>query len=355
MSEETGNAPASDSVTDGSAASFAPGTREARALAAAARLLTIQLLRPPAPGLHLVATPIGNLGDITLRAIAVMALADCLYCEDTRHTRKLLEQCGIDRQLQVYEDHGAERERPRILAALASGASVALVSDAGMPLVSDPGYKLVREALAAGHDVSVVPGASSALAALVVSGLPTDRFMFEGFLPSRQLARRQRLEALRAADLPVILFEAPNRLAALLADGREILGDHRTAAVARELTKRFEEVRRGSLAELAEWASATPPRGEVCVVLGPAVPGEVTDAMIRERLAAMPADLSQRDAVRLVAADLGVSRGRVYDLSLGKEAPPAPGAAPVAGPPPIADLPPSGPRPSRMRGRSKDR
>jgi 16S rRNA (cytidine1402-2'-O)-methyltransferase len=271
--------------------------------------------KPLAAGLYVVATPIGNLADITLRALAVLARADVLYCEDTRHSRTLLAHYGIARASRPYHEHNAARERPRVLAELARAKSVALVTDAGTPLVSDPGYKLVREAIDAGFQVTALPGASALLAALVPAGLATDAFLFAGFLPPRTTARRVRLAELAAVPATLVFFEAPSRLAESLADIAAVLGE-RGAAVARELTKLHEEVRRGTPAELARWAADAAPKGEMVILLGPPVAAAVTDDQIADRLAPLLADTSLSEAVRRVAQDLGVPRGRVYDLAL---------------------------------------
>src|SRR3954451_12636981 len=200
-----------------------------------------------APGLYLVATPIGNLRDITLRGLEILASADLVACEDTRVTRKLFEHYGLSAPLIAYHDHNAETARPKILERLAAGEAVALVSDAGTPLISDPGYRLVREAIAAGVAVTAAPGASSALMALTIAGLPTDRFFFEGFLPAKEGARRARIADLARIPATLVLFESGPRLAAALADLAAGFGA-REAAIARELTKLHEEVRRGDLA-----------------------------------------------------------------------------------------------------------
>jgi len=267
------------------------------------------------PGLYVVATPIGNLGDITLRALGVLVNADVVYCEDTRHSRKLLARFGIDTKLKVYEEHTAKSERPRILKALGKGQSVALISDAGTPLISDPGYKLVHETIAAGHDVFAVPGASAITASLSIAGLPTDKFYFQGFLPTKATARRNRLQELRGQAATLVLYEAPNRLTAMLADAANVMGD-RQAAVARELTKLHEEVVRGSLSELADWAKATPARGEVAIIVGPPGRIEPTDEAITDALAAALETSSMRDATRQIAEIFGTSRKRVYELGL---------------------------------------
>src|SRR5215813_3640178 len=220
------------------------------------------------PGLHLVATPIGNLGDITLRALQTLAGVDLIACEDTRITRRLTERYGIAAELTPYHEHNAATARPRILHRLAQGASIALVSDAGTPLISDPGFKLVREACAAGHAVIALPGPSSVLAALSVAALPTDRFFFEGFLPAKSAARRTRLAALARIDATLVMFESGHRVQDTLGDLAEIMGD-REAAICRELTKLHEEVIRGPLAELAERAGTLETRGEFVLVIGP--------------------------------------------------------------------------------------
>lgn len=277
--------------------------------------LQARLAHPPAPGLHVVATPIGNLGDVTVRALAVIANADRLYCEDTRQSLKLLARFGIARRLDTYHEHNAERERPRILTALEEGQSVALISDAGTPLISDPGYKLVREAIEAGHSVHVVPGASAVLAALSGSGMPTDAFHFAGFLPPRALARRERIGMLQRVPATLVLFEAPSRLAETLDDLARGLGV-RQAMVGRELTKLNEELRRGTLDELAAWARAGPVKGEIVIVIGPGTEAVSSDAEIIAALEPELHALSLRDAAHAVATQLGVSRKRVYDLAL---------------------------------------
>ncbi|KAB2915844.1 MAG: 16S rRNA (cytidine(1402)-2'-O)-methyltransferase [Hyphomicrobiaceae bacterium] len=275
-----------------------------------------KLLAEPLPaGLYLVATPIGNLADITLRALSVLERAGIVYCEDTRHSRTLLAHYGIAQQLRPYHEHNGERERPHILAALAAGKSVAVISDAGTPLISDPGYKLVREAIAAGHAVTSLPGPSAVLTALAVAGIATDAFLFAGFLPPRQGARRTRLAELRAVPATLVLFEAPSRLAGSLDDIAAVLGD-REAAVARELTKLHEDVRRGTPAELSQWAAESAPRGEMVILVGPPVMVDVPDETITARLERMLSELSLRDAAKAVADELGVPKGRVYDLGL---------------------------------------
>jgi 16S rRNA (cytidine1402-2'-O)-methyltransferase len=277
-------------------------------------LLELAAVALPA-GLYVVATPIGNLADITLRALAVLARADVLYCEDTRHSRVLLAHFAMARPMRAYHEHNAERERPRVLAELAAGKSVALISDAGTPLVSDPGYKLVRAAIAAGHPVISLPGPSAILAALATAGLATDAFLFAGFLPPKQKARQARLTELRMVPATLVFFEAPSRLAESLGDIAAVLGD-REAAVARELTKLYEEVRRGTPAELAQWAAAAGPKGEMVVLVGPPLAEVVTDDTILAHLQPLLARMSLGDAAKSVAQQLGVPRNRAYDLGL---------------------------------------
>jgi 16S rRNA (cytidine1402-2'-O)-methyltransferase len=276
-----------------------------------------------AEGLHLVATPIGNLRDITVRALEVLAAADLIACEDTRVSRKLLDHYGIATPLTPYHEHNAAEARPKLLARLAEGAAIALVSDAGTPLISDPGFKLVREAHAAGHNVVAVPGASATLAALTVAGLPTDRFFFEGFLPAKEGQRRTRIAELNRIPATLILFETGPRLAAALADLAATLGP-REAAICRELTKLHEEVRRGDLSALArDYAAAAEPRGEIVIVIAPpdpdtgAIDAAGLDALLHDALAR----LSVKEAVAEVAAVTGEPRRTVYQraLALAKE------------------------------------
>ena len=221
-----------------------------------------------APGLHLVATPIGNLGDITLRALETLAGVDVIACEDTRITRRLTERYAISALLKPYHEHNAAQARPKILERLAQGASIALVSDAGTPLISDPGFKLVREVCAAGFQVIALPGPSSVLTALAVAALPTDRFFFEGFLPPKQTARRARLTELARIDATLVMFESGNRVQDTLADLAGIMGE-RDAAICREMTKLHEEIKRGPVAQLALAADTLETRGEFVLVIGP--------------------------------------------------------------------------------------
>ncbi|MGH6946895.1 MAG: 16S rRNA (cytidine(1402)-2'-O)-methyltransferase [Kiloniellales bacterium] len=272
---------------------------------------------PLAAGLYLVATPIGNLGDLTLRARDTLAAADRIACEDSRVTAKLLARYGIARPLAAYHEHNAARMRPKLLAEIAAGKAVALVSDAGTPLVSDPGYKLVTEALDRGIPVTALPGASAVLTALQLSGLPSDRFLFAGFAPTKAGERRRWLEELAEVKATLIFFEAPGRLAASLAAAAEALGP-RPAAVARELTKRFEEVRRAPLDALAaHYAETGAPKGELVIAVGP--PGErpgASDAALDGLLRQSLKRSSLRDAVAEVAAASGRSRRAVYARAL---------------------------------------
>jgi 16S rRNA (cytidine1402-2'-O)-methyltransferase len=270
-----------------------------------------------APGLYLVATPIGNLGDVTLRALETLAGVDIIACEDTRITRRLTERYGISAELKPYHEHNAALARPKILERLAQGASIALVSDAGTPLISDPGFKLVREVCAAGHAVIALPGPSSVLAALAVAALPTDRFFFEGFLPPREQARRTRLAALAEVPATLVFFETGPRIAVMLHDLAAAFGD-REAAVCRELTKLYEDIRRADLAGLARaWDQGAETRGEFVVVVGPpaaaaAVEAEDLDALLRRALAAA----SLKNAVEAVVAATGQKRRLVYQRAL---------------------------------------
>ena len=268
-----------------------------------------------APGLYLVATPIGNLADITLRALEVLAGVDVIACEDTRVTRKLTERYGIATPLTPYHEHNAAEARPKLLARLAAGQAVALVSDAGTPLISDPGYKLARAAQDAGHPVTAIPGASSVLTALSIAGQPTDRFFFEGFLPARQAARQKRIAALAAVPATLVLFESGQRLTATLADLAQELGP-RPAAICRELTKLHEEVRRGSLVTLVrDYSAGAETRGEIVIVVAPpAEPAEAVDvdALLRRALARV----SLKDAVGEVALLSGRPRREVYQRAL---------------------------------------
>jgi 16S rRNA (cytidine1402-2'-O)-methyltransferase len=270
---------------------------------------------PLAPGLYLVATPIGNLRDITLRALDVLAAADLVLAEDTRVTGKLLAVYGLSKPLARYDEHAAGRTRPRALAALREGGRVALVSDAGTPLVSDPGYRLVSAALAEGAAIYPIPGPSAALAALSVAGLPTDRFLFAGFPPPKSAGRRQMFADLAPVRATLIFFEGASRLGACLADMAQVLGP-RPAAVARELTKLHETLTRGDLAGLAADPKLAAPKGEVVIVVGG--PAE-TKAGADDAAAALTEALSRlspAEAAREVAGALGLARRDLYRQAL---------------------------------------
>jgi 16S rRNA (cytidine1402-2'-O)-methyltransferase len=271
---------------------------------------------PLSSGLYVVATPIGNLADVTLRALATLAAADLIACEDTRVTGVLTARYAIATPLIAYHDHNAERQRPKLLAALASGQAVALVSDAGTPLVSDPGYRLVNAARAAGHTITPVPGASAVLTALVASGLPTDAFMFVGYLPTKTAARRKRLGQLAGTPATLIVFESPRRLSASLADMAAELGGARPAAVARELTKAFETLKTGTIASLADDYRDMVPKGEIVVVVGPPQAREPEADEVDAVLEALLQDRPLREAAAEAARQTGVSRRTLYQRAL---------------------------------------
>ncbi len=274
-----------------------------------------------AAGLYLVATPIGNLRDITLRALETLAGADVIACEDSRVSRKLTEHYGIATPLTPYHEHNAAEARPKLLARLADGQAVALVSDAGTPLISDPGFKLVRAASEAGHAVIAVPGASAVLTALASAGLPTDRFFFEGFLPPKQAARQKRIAALAAIPATLVLFESGPRLPAALADLAAGLGP-RAAAICRELTKLHEEIRRDDLATLARhYAAGGETRGEIVIVVAPPADEHETAGDVDELLRNALNRVSVKDAVGEVALATGRPRREIYQraLALAKE------------------------------------
>ena len=283
--------------------------------AALAEQAAREMAEPLAGGLYIVATPIGNLGDMTVRAATTLARADAILCEDTRVSRTLLSRYAIKRPLRAFHEHNEEAEQVRVLAELADGHAIALISDAGTPLLSDPGFKLVRAVVAEGHAVVALPGASAVLAGLTMSGLPTDSFFFGGFLPARQIARRSRLEQLATVPASLVLFESPSRLAETLGDVAIILGA-REVVVARELTKHFQEIRRGSAANLSREIEAEGVKGEIVLVIAPPPPRETSDDAIVEALRREMATSSLRDAARIVADDLGAARSRVYQIGL---------------------------------------
>lgn len=272
--------------------------------------------------LVLVGTPIGNMDDLSPRAIEVLRSAQVICCEDTRRTGRLLQLAGIGRRpLLMVNDHNEPARRREVVERLDAGERVAVVTDAGMPGISDPGERLVAAAVAAGHRVEVVPGPSAGIAALAGSGLPTGRYVFEGFLPRKGTARAERLEALAREQRTVVLYEAPHRLARTVADLEAAFGRTRRIVVARELTKLYEEFWRGTLEEAVRWAGDESPRGEIAIVIEGA-PQRVgaTDAELREALGeALAAGTSKRDAAAQLAKEFSVPKRRVYDLAVGLE------------------------------------
>jgi len=273
------------------------------------------LAKPLTAGLYLVATPIGNLADMTLRALSVLSRADVIYCEDTRHSAKLLQHYAIAAKTRPFHEHNEEREIERAISDLESGKRIAMISDAGTPLLSDPGFKLVRAAAAAGVPVISIPGPSAALAALTSSGLPTDSFFFAGFLPPKQAARRARLVELSQIPGSLVIFEAPHRVAEALADMADVLGE-RAAVIARELTKLHEDIVRGSLRTLAEATFGETLKGEVVLVVGPGRAEPVSDETINARLAEALEGMSLKDAAKALADELGVPKARIYGLGI---------------------------------------
>ncbi|RBI72329.1 16S rRNA (cytidine(1402)-2'-O)-methyltransferase [Roseovarius sp. TE539] len=272
-----------------------------------------------APGLYLVATPIGAARDITLRALDILAGAEVIAAEDTRSLRRLMELHGIapgQRPMIAYHDHNGPRARPRLLAALEAGKSVVYAAEAGTPMVADPGFDLVRAAVAGGHAVVSAPGPSAAIAALTLSGLPTDRFLFAGFLPAAVSRRKTALSELAAVPATLIFFESPKRAAAMLRDAAAVLGGNRQAALCRELTKKFEEVLRGTLEDLAAQCAERTLKGEIVVLVDRPDSLSVKDSDLEARLSEALATRSVRDAADRVSADLGLPRRRVYQLAL---------------------------------------
>jgi 16S rRNA (cytidine1402-2'-O)-methyltransferase len=298
-------------TTEDKNAAVAPGTKRYRLND------TPIAARPLEPALYLVATPIGNLGDITIRALETLAGADVLACEDTRVTRVLLDRYGIENRPYAYHEHNADEAGARLLAALEAGKSVALVSDAGTPLVSDPGYRLGQLAIEAGHRVVPIPGASAPLAALVGSGLPNDAFLFAGFLPTKDKAKRDRLRELSKVPATLIFFESPHRIGDTLAAAADELGKDRPASVCRELTKTFEEFRRGALGDLAQDYADKTVKGEIVLVIGPPAPDAAPDAadvdsLLAELSATMPTAKAATEAARLT----GLPRKDLYQRLL---------------------------------------
>lgn len=272
-----------------------------------------------APGLYLVATPIGTARDITLRALDILASADILAAEDTRTLKHLMAIHGIplgDRPVVSYHDHSGQSARGRLVADILAGKSVAYASEAGTPMISDPGFDLARDVTDAGAMVTSAPGPSAAIVALTLAGMPTDRFLFAGFLPTKAQARQRELAELGRLGVTTVLYESPKRVEKLMGDIVETCGPDRRVALCRELTKRFEEVIRGTAAEVAAELGQRSVKGECVVVIGPAEPEAAGEDDIRAALAAMPADMSLRDAAAEVATRLGTSRKEVYRLAL---------------------------------------
>ena len=271
-----------------------------------------------AAGLYLVAVPIGNARDITLRALDLLRDADVLVGEDTRSLRRLMDLHGValgERRLLAYHDHNGDRMRPRLLEEIASGHAVVYASEAGTPMVSDPGFDLARAVRAAGGSVTSAPGASAVVTALTLAGLPTDRFLFAGFLPNAASARRKALDELASVPATLVFYESPKRLSGFLHDAAQVLGD-RPAAVCRELTKKFEETRPGSLAELAEFYAETPAKGEIVVVIGKGDSESVREIDLEQEVNKALASMSVRDAADYVSARFGVKRRPVYQLAM---------------------------------------
>ncbi len=278
--------------------------------------------RPPSdrltPGLYLIATPIGAARDITLRALDLLRAADVLVAEDTRSLRRLMDIHGVavgERPLLAYHDHNGDRMRPRLLADMAAGRVVLYASEAGTPMISDPGYDLARAARADGHAVISAPGASAVITALTLAGLPTDRFLFAGFLPATAQARRAALEELRAVPATLVFFESPARVAAMLDDAARVLGT-RDAALCRELTKKFEEIRRAPLPDLAQDCRDRPPKGEIVIVIDRGRSEKISLSDLDKKLQEAMQGLSLRDAADLVAVETGMARRQVYQRAL---------------------------------------
>jgi len=272
-----------------------------------------------APGVYLIATPIGTARDITLRALDILAAADVLVAEDTRSLKRLMEIHGIalgDRPVLSYHDHNGGQMRPRLLGLLAEGKSLAYASEAGTPMVADPGFDLARAAREEGHDVISAPGPSAVVTALTLAGLPTDRFMFAGFLPNAKGARRKALEELAEVPATVAFYESPKRVAAMLKDAAEVLGAEREAAVCRELTKKFEEIIRGNLADLSEICAERSLKGEIVVVIDRRRLPKIQEIDLEEELRAMLDTMSVRDASDVLAEKTGIKRRKIYQMAL---------------------------------------
>jgi 16S rRNA (cytidine1402-2'-O)-methyltransferase len=272
-----------------------------------------------APGLYFVATPIGTARDITLRALDVLASVDVIAAEDTRSMRRLMDIHGVplaDRPLLAYHDHNGDAVRPKLLRYLEQGLSVAYASEAGMPLIADPGYDLSRAVSDAGYLVTVAPGPSAVVTALALAGLPTDAFFFAGFLPNAKAARRSGLVALRDVPGTLVFYESPKRVAAMIADAAEVLGADRKAAICRELTKKFEEVRRGTLGDLAQQIADITLKGEIVVLVDRRRSVSVSEVDLEEELKRALGDMSVKDAADLVSQANGLPRRQVYQLAL---------------------------------------
>ncbi|GAA6211835.1 16S rRNA (cytidine(1402)-2'-O)-methyltransferase [Hyphomicrobiales bacterium 4NK60-0047b] len=290
--------------------------QKARPAARVSDVMEDLLNQPLLPALYLVATPIGHLADISLRALAILAKADFVAAEDTRHSRKLLQNYGISSEMISYHDHNGDQMRPKIIKMIKEGRSVALISDAGTPLISDPGYKLAKVVREAGLRVEVAPGASSVIAGLCLSGLPTDTFLFEGFLPAKQVARTKRLETLKTIQGSLVFFETAKRIEAVVKDALACLGD-RDASVLRELTKVHEEVIEGKLSDLKSQLETRDLKGEIVFIIGPPLEAEITDEDINEALKNhLSEGASVRDSVSEVMTGMNLPKKRVYDLAL---------------------------------------
>lgn len=282
----------------------------------AAQHLSREKATPITPALYVVATPIGNLRDITLRALDVLAGVDHILAEDTRQSAKLLAAYDIKTPLSAYHDHNAASRIPKILERLKAGESIALISDAGTPLVSDPGFKLVREAAKAGIEIIPLPGASAPLAALVKSGLPSDCFLFAGFMPPKSAARQSAMAAFASVKATLIFFETGQRITKMLGDALKVYGD-REAVLTRELTKQYEEARRGTISELLESASQDKPRGEIVVLIGPPQESETwSEADVMAALKKQISDLGLKRASTEIAELAGWPKRDVYQLAL---------------------------------------
>lgn len=273
--------------------------------------------KPMEVALYVVATPIGNLGDITLRALQTLAGVNLIACEDTRVSGKLLQRYQISKQLIAYHDHNATKQGPSIIRSLERGEAVALISDAGTPLISDPGFRLINDVLEAGFKVIPIPGASSPITALSASGLATDNFLFAGFLPPKKVARRKRLETLASVDTSLIFLESPKRLSACLIDCAEVFGDARIGVVAREMTKVYETFSRGSLRKLAQsFGEGDTPKGEIVLLIGPPGERQIDETAVDEQLTTLLKTHRLKDATEMLAGETGLSRRNLYQRAL---------------------------------------